>query len=690
MSIHDDEDLLFSGDESQDLEEQNIIEKETWKILIVDDEVEMHTITKLTLVGFEFNEKTLEYLHAYSATEAEGILKEHDDIALILLDVVMENDHAGLDLVKHIRNTLDNHNTRIVLRTGQAGLAPERDVVTEYDINDYINKSELSADKLFTILMASLRSYRDIIYLEKGRIELAQANKILADQHKRTQLTLESIGDAVVTTDTQANITYMNKTAERLTGWTKEDAMDKKVSEVLHIINSYTKETVRNPIYKVLEDLKVALLDTHSILVSKDGLEFNVSDSAAPIFDSNNELVGAILVCHDITEAYQIEEALRRSQKMEAIGQLSGGIAHDFNNQLGVVVGYLDFLEEEYEEGDKQLKWIRTAMKASQRCIDLTKQLLSFSRVKTKDKTTLNVNTVIKDMDMMLKRSITPEIELEVVYEDSSWLVDIDAGELQDAILNLTINARDAMPDGGKLRIETANKYLDAAYIRLHSEKISGEYCEITISDTGTGMSKETLEKVFEPFFTTKDKSQGTGLGMSMVYSFMQRFDGFVHIYSEIGYGTEIKLYLPKSKLHKSKSTISVKSDIPHGKEKILVVDDEEDLLDLATHYLESLGYTTFKASCAADALEVLEKEKDFDLLFSDVVMPGGINGYELAVQAQNVQKDLKVLLTSGFTSKSILESVQEKLYEELLTKPYRKIDLAKRVRKILDEGGGK
>ncbi len=388
------------------------------------------------------------------------------------------------------------------------------------------------------------------------------------------------------------------------------------------------------------------------------------------------------------TERLVAEDALRRSQKMDAIGQLSGGIAHDFNNQLGIILGYLDFLKKYVADDEKPIRWVETATNATLRCTDLTRQLLSFSRTQINEKVVVDINVKIRELENMLARSVTPAIDVRYSLTDHLWLTEIDPGEFQDAILNMVINARDAMPNGGKLLIETSNKSLDADFAAFNADAQAGDYVQLILSDTGIGMDKTTQEHVFEPFYTTKPKGKGTGLGMSMVYGFIKRFDGFIQIYSEVDVGTTLRLYLPRTT---SSEVIHIsehinEQELPPGTESVLIVDDETNLLHLADKYLTSLGYKTYLAKNASQALHMLAEHKDIDCLFSDVVMPGGINGYELAQQATGDNPALKVLLTSGFTSKTIAQNGQIRFSVQMLSKPYRKTDLAQYIRLILDE----
>ena len=405
-------------------------------------------------------------------------------------------------------------------------------------------------------------------------------------------------------------------------------------------------------------------------------------------YDAEGNPVRSLGTVQDITERVSMEEALRRSQKMEAIGQLSGGIAHDFNNQLGVIIGYLDFLQDRFANEEKPRQWINKATTATLRCMDLTRQLLTFSRRRQKKKVVVNLNTVINDLNTMIARSVTPEVEIQYFLAEDLWQTEVDPGEFQDAILNMTINARDAMPNGGKLLIETTNKILDEGYTAINPGVKAGEYVQLMLSDTGTGMSREVLEHVFEPFFTTKPEGKGTGLGLAMVYGFVRRYDGYIKIYSEPGMGTTIRIYLPRTTSAAPVTTIETSQEavLPRGNETILVVDDEVDLLQLADQYLSDLGYRVHLAKNATEALKTLAGDETIDLLFSDVVMPGGINGYELAQKAEELQPGIKILLTSGFTSKTIAKNGLARFSTNLLSKPYRKQDVVQRIREVLDK----
>jgi CheY-like chemotaxis protein len=339
-----------------------------------------------------------------------------------------------------------------------------------------------------------------------------------------------------------------------------------------------------------------------------------------------------------------------------------------------------------FNKEDKPYRWVQTASKATLRCMDLTRQLLSFSRRKAIEKEPLDLNGTFAELKEMISRSVTPEIDVQYFLNEDLWLTEINLGEFQDAVINLVINARDAMPHGGEIVIETSNISVDDDFASGDMDIKYGDYVQLALSDTGSGISKELLDHIFEPFFTTKEDGKGTGLGMAMVYGFVKRYDGYIKVYSEAEIGTTIRIYLPRSKIE---SMINEHVDnifeIPKGHESVLIVDDEIDLLELAEKLFTELGYKTHTAESGAQALDILKTNHDFDLIFSDVVMPGGVNGYDLAEKAIKFNPDIKVLLTSGFTSRTLIKEGQEKFKNNLLSKPYRKSELAQRVRIILD-----
>jgi len=518
------------------------------------------------------------------------------------------------------------------------------------------------------------------IFAARASAELERLN---AEQsvHKLSQA-IEQSPNGVIITNLTGHIEYVNAAFTDITGYSREEAIGQKPSMIQ---SGQTPVEVYQKLWSTIKAGKRWFGEM--VNRRKDGSLYTEEQSIAPMYGANGLITHFVTIQQDITDRLQTEEALRRSQKMEVIGQLSGGVAHDFNNQLGIIIGYLDILEKYLPvEQKKPHQWLDIAIKASQRCTDLTRQLLAFSRTRTQEKTAICLNDTLNELDGMFTRSLTPEVELQYSLDDNLWLTEINPGEFQDAILNLVINARDAMPNGGKLRLETNNKHLDADHTETNSGFKAGDYVELIVADTGSGMDKTTLEHVFEPFFTTKPAGKGTGLGLAMVYGFFKRYGGYVRIDSTPGRGTTIRLYLPRSN---AVEPISKKNEIPvtelsTGNEHILIVDDERSLLELADKYLSDQGYQTYMAENAAQALDILMNNKEIDLLFTDVIMPGEMNGYELAERATQQYPGLKVLLTSGFTSRTVVRNAQAKFAIHLLAKPYRKAELIKHIRLAL------
>lgn len=389
----------------------------------------------------------------------------------------------------------------------------------------------------------------------------------------------------------------------------------------------------------------------------------------------------------DITELKQNEEGLRRSQKMEAVGQLTGGIAHDFNNILNIILGNLNLLEHQLDADEKTQKRLDAIDHSVQRATSLTRQLLSFSRHDVKSEMSTNINNVIESMQTLISQSLTPEVHVEHHLKNDLWLTLIDRGDFEDALVNLSINARDAMYGKGTLTIETSNCVLDESYCKLNPSTVPGHYVQLSMSDTGEGISPDVLEKIFEPFYTTKEQGKGTGLGLSMVFGFVKRSRGSIKVYSELGIGTTFRIYLPRETGKEEVLDAGIPTgEMPHGVETILAVDDEAGLLDLVYETLTDLGYRVLTASNAKQAQEIFDADPDIDLLFSDVVMPGEMNGFELAEHLTAERPQLKVLLTSGYTEKAIAHNGQAKFKANMLVKPYAVADLAQRISSTLTE----
>ncbi|MGY8706010.1 ATP-binding protein [Bradyrhizobium sp. 18BD] len=383
------------------------------------------------------------------------------------------------------------------------------------------------------------------------------------------------------------------------------------------------------------------------------------------------------------------EEALRQSQKMEAVGQLTGGVAHDFNNLLQVIIGNLDTLQRSMpQESPRVQRALRHAMNGAQRAASLTQRLLAFSRRQPLDPKPLDVNLLVNGVSEMIHRTLGEAISVETVLGAGLWRVEADPGELEAAILNLAVNARDAMPKGGRLTIETSNAHIDDAYVAAHSEVVAGQYVVISVTDTGAGMDPETVAQAFEPFFTTKPVGKGTGLGLSQVYGFVKQSAGHVKIYSEVAQGTTVKLYLPR--LAADATTEMTPEEVLNPEaaqeETILVVEDDDDVRAYTADILRELGYRVLEAHDGPAALRLLDREPRVDLLFTDVVLPGGMTGAQVAAQSRALRPSLKILFTTGYARNAIIHHGRLDKGVQLIVKPFSFADLAAKVRDVLDQ----
>ena len=389
-----------------------------------------------------------------------------------------------------------------------------------------------------------------------------------------------------------------------------------------------------------------------------------------------------------IVQRENAESALRQVQKMEAMGQLTGGIAHDFNNLLQVIIGNLEVMQRRnLVGGDDAKRMVASALRGAQRAATLTQRLLAFARRQPLDPRSVDVNRLVTGMSELLHRTLGESITIETVLASGIWRVAADANQLENALLNLAVNARDAMPSGGRLTIETANTFLDEAYAQANEVK-PGQYVLVAVSDTGTGMSSDVIAKAFEPFFTTKDVGKGSGLGLSQVYGFIRQSDGHAKIYSEPGEGTTIKLYLPRLVTAGESREASPDASAmagSRGERHVLVVEDDEDVRAHAVAILHELGYAVLEASDGASALRVLDADPNVELLFTDVGLPGGLNGRQLADEARRRHPELAVLYTTGYARNAIVHQGRLDPGVDLITKPFTFASLAAKVNAIFE-----
>jgi len=393
-----------------------------------------------------------------------------------------------------------------------------------------------------------------------------------------------------------------------------------------------------------------------------------------------------VRVAEAVQERLTAEDALRQAQKMEAVGQLTGGIAHDFNNMLAVVLSGLSLLQRRLEKGDTDVgKYITAAREAANRAAGLTQRLLAFSRQQSLSPQALNANKMVSEMSELLRRTLGETIDMETVLAGGLWQVHADANQLENAVLNLAVNARDAMLEGGRLTIETANCHLDDAYASEHAIQ-AGQYVMVAVTDTGGGMAPDVVAKAFDPFFTTKGVGKGTGLGLSQVFGFVKQTGGHVKIYSELRQGTSVKIYLPRfhGPAEPPRRSISDHTSLGSNSEVVLVVEDDDQVRELTVEMLLDLGYGVIEARDGADALRTLDLHPEVRLLFTDVVMPG-MDGRQLAEEASRKRPGLKVLFTTGYTRNAIVHNGMLDPGVNLLPKPASRDQMAAKIRSVLD-----
>lgn len=496
---------------------------------------------------------------------------------------------------------------------------------------------------------------------------------------------LDTAVDGIILIDAKGTVLTVNPACERLFGYQPGEVIGHNVKMLMPPVYSENHDGYLDN-YKRTHEPKIIGIGREVLGQRKDGEVFPMYLSVGEAKQEPESIFVGII--SDLTERRTTEERLRRSQRMEAIGQLTGGIAHDFNNLLAIVEGNLELALELASLPLEARELVMEAMNASERGAELVRRLLAFARKQQLEPRAINLNERLPETVQLLKRTLGEAVQVRTHAAPDLWDALADPTQVDDAVVNLAINARDAMPEGGSLGIETANIMLDEDYAENHLDVTAGEYVMLAVSDTGVGMTPEVAARALEPFFTTKPAGRGTGLGLSQVYGFVKQSGGHVSIYSEPGRGTTVKLYLPRSSpTAKLASAERDKSGLPpHGTETILVVEDNPDVRRLVRRQLSELGYTVHEASHGPEALRTLQSDLPVDLLFTDIIMPEGLTGYELARLARESRPGLKVLFTSGYTAIGAGHDNDSRAGGPLLSKPYRKRDLAHFVRGALDD----
>ncbi len=522
-----------------------------------------------------------------------------------------------------------------------------------------------------------------VVRLRYQHTRRAAAERDLQDSDSRYRAIFETAVDAIIVSDQHGIIQEFSRAAEAMTGYRAAELIGQNMRVLLPPAMRQEPERYTARYLWTIKELEVC---------RKDGSVFPAHLSIAEWWAGGYRHFTGIL--RDLSaqhreqvERTKLEAQLHQAQKMEAIGNLTGGMAHDFNNMLGVIIGNIDLLRDLKGEDPDIDELSREALDAAFRGADLTRRLLAFARQQPLRPQHVDVNELVSGITRLLRRTLGEDVEISLDLASELWPVVVDPAQLEASLTNLATNARDAMPDGGRLMIVTGNRTLDTDYAAQHAEVVAGGYVMLEVSDTGCGMTPEVLHRIFEPFFTTKSRDKGTGLGLSMVFGFIKQSGGHIGVYSEPGIGTTFRLFLPR--MTKDVPAVEESAATPlllHGRgESVLVVEDNAALRRVVTRQLGELGYRVLAAENAAAGLKLLDRQS-VDLLLTDIVMPGGINGRELARRARQRWPEIKIVFTSGFSEARLNgDAGPLAACTPLLSKPYRKEDLASAAREALD-----
>ncbi len=504
----------------------------------------------------------------------------------------------------------------------------------------------------------------------------------LDKERRQLSTAIEQTAESVIITDTQSTILYVNPAFERVSGYKRAEVVGLRPS----ILNSGKQPAAfYQDLWATISAGKV--WQGRFINKKKDGTLYTDEATINPVRGETGDIVNYVSVQRDITHELKLEEQYRQAQKMEAVGRLAAGIAHDFNNLLTAINGFATLIQNELSSADPLQELVDKILQSGGRAADLVRQLLAFSRKQVVRPQVLNLNTVVANMDKMLQRIIGEHIELETVLTPDLWSIKADPSQLEQIIVNLAVNASDAMPDGGQLTIETANVIIDQDYAAEHLDAQPGEHVLLCVSDTGTGMSEEVRSHIFEPFFTTKEVGKGTGLGLATVFGIVKQSNGHIWVYSEPGHGSDFRVFLPRVTQPSPSSFVAQFTTVlPQGMETILLVEDEAMVRELAARVLHQQGYTVLEVANGPEALRLVRGyDHKIDLLLTDVIMPQ-MNGQMLAEKLKTLRPEIKVLFASGYTHNSIMRRGVLEPGVRFIQKPFSPLDLTRKVREVLDD----
>ncbi len=636
------------------------------RVLLVDDEPQV-LVALEDLLSDEFC-----VLKAQSGEDALNLIRGEPEIAVIITDQRMPR-MTGDEFLSR----LEEHGATRILLTGYADLSAVIRAVNEGKIFAYVTKP-WNADDLWLKVHNAAEHFQLAQELESERAQL-QAKTRLLDS------ILDCMGEGIVASNRAGEALVFNRHAEKILGKGPVHAPLAAWAETYGLYLPDQKTPIPEnqlPLTRVFEGERFVELDMYVKNAAVPGTA--VAVTATPLLDSSGQIAGGISVLRDVTQQRMLEVQLMQSQKMEAIGQLAGGVAHDFNNLLAVIMGYGELLLSEFTPEDPKGNDVNEMLAAARRGVSLTRQLLAFSRQQMVQPAVLDLNEIVSGIEKMLRRLIGEHIRLSTRLAPTLAHFKADAGQVEQILLNLTVNARDAMPEGGRLRIETSNAILDEAAALSRPDAKPGEYVVLMVADTGTGMDAETKKRIFEPFFTTKEVGKGTGLGLSTVYGIVKQSGGHIVVESEIGEGSSFSVYFPRTQAgERASAQRSASPTEGKATETILLVEDDEGVRVIASRILRDQGYTVLEARRASEARRLWEKQgASIDLLLADVVMPD-MNGPKLAEELARSKPDLRVLFMSGYPGSAAAGTLSgESAY--YIEKPFTPASLALKVREVL------
>ena len=639
--------------------------KQNLSVLLVDDEPR---ITELLSVALR--KQPHDITMAQSAQQALDIMGEQN-VDILVTDIRMPG-MDGLELTRLVRTEHPHTQVIIVSAHGDLDSAVE---ALKLGAVDFLQKP---VDP--KVLQLSLNSSAEKFRL---RTELNIANRALEQEKEMLAVTLNSIGDAVIATDLDGNVTLLNRVAEELTGWLREDAYAEPLTKVFYIINEKTRAICENPAEKVLKTGRITGLANHTALIAKDDSEISIADSAAPIRNSHGEIIGTVLVFRDVMLENMINAELSKTKNLESVGLLAGGIAHDFNNVLTGIMGNINLALDLINKDHEAYAFLETAESASMRATKLTYQLLTFSKG---GEPIVELTSIYSLIHECANFTLTGSgIACRIDQGAELWGAIVDPGQIDQVIQNILLNARQAMPEGGTINILCEN------FIHSDSEKKvlpigPGDYLRIVISDEGVGIPPELIEKIFDPYFTTKQK--GSGLGMAISQAIINKHGGFINCTSKPGQGAVFTIYLPAER--KSFTKKMAETTEHKGSGRIMVMDDEKMIGTLAENMLDSCGYSTVSVCDGEEALALYKKAMDssqpYDIVIMDLTIPGGLGGKETISKLLTMDPKATAIVSSGYSNGPVMANYRDYGFKGCLSKPYLKNNLTDLVSKLMSE----